>query len=232
MPHMDPNRKEESWKMFDQIASTYDKINRLASFGCDKIWRKKVASFFPKKEALDLLDVATGTGDQIFSLKKGNLHRVVGVDLSKEMVEIGREKAKKHPIPVEWCVASAEKLPFEADSFDVATFAFGIRNVPTPFFALEEIYRVLRPKGRVLILEFSLPAKILRPFFFFHIQRIIPWIGKWYRQEGAYHYLHQTIRTFPHGKAFCDLLRSAKFCSVRQKKMALGAVSLYIGEKG
>ncbi len=224
--------RENIWKMFDRLSPTYDRINRIVSFGQDKRWRKKVAQHLPGQKNLTILDLATGTGDQALALiqSKASIQSITGIDLSTEMLSIAKRKI---PEKMEFLRADAEKLPFKNDSFHASTFSFGIRNVTDPLASLKEIYRVLKPKGRSLILEFSLPPKPIRAFFLFYLRHILPRIaGLISRDYSAYRYLNQTIEYFPSGKEFCLLMKGAGFTKIRQIPMNLGAVTLYIGEKG
>ena len=146
------------------------------------------------------------------------------------MLEIAKRKI---PAKMEFFRADAEKLPFKNMNFDAATFSFGIRNVTDPLRSLKEIYRVLKPKGRCLILEFSLPPKPIRGFFLFYLRHILPRIGGLIsRNRSAYRYLNQTIEHFPSGKEFCLLMKEAGFGRLREIPMNLGSVTLYVGEKG
>jgi demethylmenaquinone methyltransferase / 2-methoxy-6-polyprenyl-1,4-benzoquinol methylase len=226
----DPSR-EDVWKMFDRISPTYDKTNRIVSFGMDQKWRKKVAAFLPPYKNLKILDLATGTGDQALALIKSqaSIQSITGIDLSSEMLEIAKQKI---PSKMEFIRADAEKLPFQSMSFDAATFSFGIRNVTDPSRSLKEIHRVLKTKGRCLILEFSLPPKPIRGFFLFYLRHILPRIaGLISKNYSAYKYLNETIEHFPSGKDFCLLMKEAGFTRLREIPMNLGSVTLYVGEK-
>lgn len=222
--------------MFNQIASTYDRVNRILSLGMDQKWRRAVCAYLPNKKNLKILDLATGTADQLIAIFEGTSQpeKAVGIDLAKEMLAIGKEKikAKRYKKKIELIEADAQDLPFADASFDAATFSFGIRNVLDPLLSLKEIYRVLQPSGRALILEFALPPRPLKWVHLFYLRHILPRIGALFSQhKGAYHYLNQTIETFPQGKAFCSLMEEAGFIQVRIKKMGFGAVALYIGNK-
>ena len=224
--------RQDIWKMFDVISPTYDRINRILSLGMDQRWRKQVATHLPPQKNLKILDLATGTGDQALALlnSKASIHSITGIDLSGEMLELAK---KKIPGKVEFLRADAEKLPFPSGHFDAATFSFGIRNVNDPLHTMKGIYRVLKPKGRCLILEFSLPPKPIRGPFLFYLRHILPRIGGFLsRKPAAYRYLNQTIEQFPSGKDFCLLMKEAGFTRLREIPMALGGVTLYIGEKG
>ena len=162
--------KKETWKMFDLIASRYDLLNRLLSFGIDVWWRYRLGYFLPRKEYQTVLDIATGTGDVGLSLLRNQPKRVgavIGVDLAEEMLDKADKKIKsKNVSNMSVKVGDATNLPIETDSVDATTIAFGIRNVPDVPKALEEMKRVIKPGGRALILEFSIPKFFLFTFFF------------------------------------------------------------------
>lgn len=226
---VNPTRKD-SWKMFDRISQTYDRTNRILSLGMDLSWRKKLNKHLPDQKDLKILDLATGTGDQAiaFLKSKASIHSITGIDLSKEMLEL----AKKKVPDVEFIEADAQKIPFPKEAFNAVSFSFGIRNVPSPTTALEEIYRVLKPNGRCLILEFSLPPKPIRTFYLFYLRHILPRIGGLIsKNKEAYSYLNQTIEHFPSGNDFCLLMKGAGFNRVQAIPMNLGTVTLYVGEK-
>jgi len=223
--------RQDVWKMFDLISPTYDRVNRILSLGMDKRWRKQVAKHLPCKKNLKILDLATGTGDQILSLlnSKASIGSITGIDLSSEMLAIAKTKLQDR---ADLILADAEKLTFPDNSFDAATFSFGIRNVPSPLTSLKSIYRVLKPSGKCLILEFSLPPKPIRGFYLFYLRHILPRVGGLLsRKPSAYRYLNQTIEHFPSGKEFGYLMRDAGFSKLTAYPMALGGVTLYVGEK-
>lgn len=223
----------ESWKIFDQIAENYDRINRVLSLGMDKGWRRKLIKSLPDKKNMEILDLATGTADQLLSLLNSgaSIQKAYGIDLSKEMLEIGRKKIADRD-NVELLVADAQKLPFKENTFDAATFSFGIRNVPDPLQSLKEIYRTLKPSGKCLILEFSLPPQPIKSAYLVYLRHILPFLGGVLsKNKGAYTYLNQTIETFPYGKAFIQMMREASFTKLKIHPMALGAVTLYEGSK-
>ena len=233
---IEPSRNE-IWKMFDTISSTYDKTNRLMTMGLDRYWRNKMASLLPQQDKIELLDCATGTADQIISLmqKKSSIEKAIGIDLSEEMIEIGRSKLKNHLFNerVELQIASALNIPFEEGRFDCVTMSFGIRNVLNVELCLQEILKVLKPGGRVLILETSIPKmRLIKFFHLLYLRKILPRIGGWIsKQKNAYQYLNQTTETFPSGKAFCDLMEKAGFYTVICHPLTFGAVSIYQADK-
>lgn len=227
---------ENSWKIFDQISKNYDRINRILSFGMDRSWRKRAASYLPKKEDLHLLDLASGTGDQLIACleSKKSIASAIGIDLAEEMLHIARNKIQNTPYynRVSFSKADALHLPFEDLSFDAATFSFGIRNVIDPLACLQEIHRVLKQHGRCIILEFSIPSQPIRFFHLLYLRHFLPYIGGVLsKNKDAYRYLNQTIESFPYGAAFCALLSQAGFHFVRKIPLAFGAVTLYLGEK-
>ncbi|MCC6128197.1 MAG: bifunctional demethylmenaquinone methyltransferase/2-methoxy-6-polyprenyl-1,4-benzoquinol methylase UbiE [Chlamydiae bacterium] len=222
--------------MFNQIARTYDPINRVLSFGLDLSWRKKLAKYLPPREKLHLLDLATGTADQLIALfeSSASIHSAIGIDLASEMLCVGEKKLQKktYKNQIELQVGDAMQLPFEENSFEACTFSFGIRNIADPFLGLEQIWRILKPGGRCLILEFSLPPHPFRWPYLWYLRHFLPWIGGILSRElKAYRYLNQTIETFPSGSQFLTLMEKASFHHLKAHPMALGAVTLYVGEK-
>ncbi len=225
--------KQDIWKMFDAIAKTYDKANRYITFGLDLYWRRRVSSFLPPRKDLSVLDCATGTADQLISLLKRskNIKRAVGLDLSLGMLEVAKKKAKKWDI--EFVHGSALCLPFSDALFDCVTLSFGIRNVTDVDRCLYEILRTLKPGGRALILETSLPkAKLVKASHMFYLRKIIPSVGGWIsKKKYAYQYLNKTAEAFPCGKDFCDRLLQAGFEKAECHPLSFGAVSIYVAEK-
>jgi len=218
--------------MFNQISPTYDVINRVLSFGRDVAWRKKVARHLPLRPHLQVLDLATGTCDQLAAFFQAgvSIHQAVGIDVAEKMLDIGRKKMVSYPVELK--VGDAQKIPFEAGKFDAVSISFGIRNVENPSLALQEMHRVLKSDGKCLILEFSMPHKTIRPFFLFYLRHVLPRLGGFLsKQNAAYRYLNQTIETFPSGESFITLMRNAGFTKVKRTSMNFGAVSLYVGEK-
>ncbi len=229
--------KIEIWRMFDGISSTYDRINRILSLGMDQRWRKTLCKHLPQKENLSLLDLATGTADQIIlALKKNKkLKKAVGLDLAKEMLEIGKKKLDTLSLSdrAKLIHASATDIPFSDSTFDAVSISFGIRNVENTMQALSEMQRILKVDGRALILEFSFPKnRILRFFHLLYLRHILPFIGGLIsKNRTAYTYLNKTIETFPYGEKFCLLLKKANFTNVRAIPLLGGVVTLYLGDK-
>lgn len=228
--------RENVWQMFDRIAGRYDLLNHLLSAGQDIRWRSKVRKYLPARDGLQLLDIATGTGDQLLSLMRDKrIAGAVGVDLAMEMIKIGQKKAVDKNLSdlVEFRRGDACDLDFPDNRFDVATISFGIRNVIDLERALKEMYRVLNDQGRLIVLEFSLPrTKMVRAVYLWYFRKILPALGSVISGDGyAYRYLNETVETFPYGEAFCDFLIRAGFSKARAVPLSLGVASIYIADK-
>ncbi|MCA9508587.1 MAG: bifunctional demethylmenaquinone methyltransferase/2-methoxy-6-polyprenyl-1,4-benzoquinol methylase UbiE [Myxococcales bacterium] len=227
--------QEKICLMFDRIARTYDPVNRILSVGQDQRWRNLMVRQIPRQENLSVLDVATGTADVLIALCKNNPHmaRGEGVDLAEKMLEIGRAKIKAFGLSDKLSLhkADAKKLPFEDNCFDAVTISFGIRNFSAIKQSLLEIARVLKPGGRLLILEFSLPKNFwVRSIYLFYFRFILPWLGGIIsREKNAYRYLNETVESFPYSKAFCQILDNAGFVSVKETPLCFGIATLYEG---
>ncbi|MBF8262620.1 MAG: ubiE [Parachlamydiales bacterium] len=218
--------------LFNRISQKYDRTNRLISLGLDMRWRRTVARHLPTGRPLSLLDLATGTGDQIAALlnKKAPIKSAIGIDISEEMLQIARKKIPDSTISFQCC--DAEELPFSDHSFDVCTFSFGIRNVKHPLTALTEMFRVAKPNGRCLILEFSVPRGRIKNLYLFYLRRLMPLIGATLSQDmAAYRYLNQTIEAFPSGEAFLQMMRQTGWKNLQATQLLFGCVTLYRGEK-
>jgi demethylmenaquinone methyltransferase / 2-methoxy-6-polyprenyl-1,4-benzoquinol methylase len=234
---MDEPSRQQVWKMFDRIAPRYDVLNRLLSFRCDVAWRKRMGKLIPEGSTLRLLDIATGTADQIISLMKSTprITSAIGVDMSEGMLHFGREKinALNWQDRVQLKTGDAMSIPEPDQTFDIATMSFGIRNVLNVTEALREVHRVVKPGGRALILEFSTPANpIFRPLYFFYLRNILPLIGGILSGDRkAYKYLNRTIESFPSGEGFCEIMRTAGFVRVKAVPLTCGIASIYMGDR-
>lgn len=223
--------------MFDRIAPRYDLLNRLLSFGTDIGWRRKMARCLPARSPIVLLDLATGTADQAISLVNSDarIEKAAGLDMSEQMLAIGREKVAKLGLAekISLGTGDAGAIPQPDKAFDVITISFGIRNVVDVPASLRDMLRVLKPGGRVLILEFSTPANCLfKPLYLFYLRHFCPRLGAWISGDpDAYRYLNKTIETFPSGEKFCDLMRAAGFSSVTHYPLSLGIATIYQGDK-
>lgn len=227
----------EIWKMFDQISPTYDSVNRVITFGLDQLWRKRMCAYFPKTQGLRILDCATGTGDQIIAImqKRPDTSEVIGIDLAETMIKIGKKKIAKKPFAkrVDFQVASALDIPYPDNHFDCVTISFGIRNVTDIMAAFKETRRVLKPGGRLLILEGTVPkSKWLRKMHLFYMRYLLPTLGGLIsRNFKAYRYLNETIETFPHGEKFNSKMRAAGFVNVHANPILGGITTVYQGDK-
>jgi demethylmenaquinone methyltransferase/2-methoxy-6-polyprenyl-1,4-benzoquinol methylase len=223
--------------MFDRISPTYDLVNRVISLGIDQRWRKKATSLLPKDKPLRLLDLATGTGDQLIAALKSRskIEEAIGLDLASEMLKIGEKRIAKMRF-TQKChlvVGSATAIPYPEDNFDAATISFGIRNVTDASLCLKEMHRVLKEEGKAIILEFSLPKNpFFLKLFLFYLRKVVPFLGGFLSKERtAYTYLNATVETFPHGDAFLMLMRQAGFKKAAAYPQTFGVVTLYVGEK-
>ena len=229
---MDLNNKGQTPSLFNHIASRYDFINRVLSFGIDRFWRKALVNMLPRQSGLRVLDVAAGTGDQTIALLASpRVSSVVALDPSIEMLRVAKQKLKHLGAnkSVEFEESRVEQMPFLDASFDVATMSFGIRNVPDVLRALRELNRVLKPAGSLLILEFSIPeSKIVRSFHLAYLRHVLPRVGGLLSgSQEAYRYLDRSIEQFPYGEAFCEELRSAGFVDVAFQPLWFGIVTIY-----
>lgn len=230
-------RPQDVWGMFDRIAPRYDLLNRLLSGRRDVAWRRRLAACLPAGEALRLLDLATGTGDQILHLLDAGaaLGPAVGMDMSEGMLAQGREKVARRGLSsrITLRMGDATDIPSPADAFDAVTITFGIRNVGDVPRALSEMHRVLRPGGRALVLEFSLPGNpVVRAGYTLYLRHLLPLFGGLLSGDAAaYRYLNRTIEAFPYGEAFCALMRDAGFTAVSALPLTFGVATLYRGDK-
>ena len=229
------NKKEQVEQMFDNISGNYDGLNRVISFGIDVKWRKKVIELVKATAPQAVLDIATGTGDLAISMAETDASRIVGLDISEGMLNVGRKKINEKGLTerIEMIQANSEALPFENNSFDAITVAFGIRNFENLEKGLSEILRVLKPGGIFVILETSVPTKF--PFkqgYFFHTRVILPLIGKLFSKDKvAYSYLSESAASFPYGEELNNILRKTGFISVEDKPQTFGVATIYTATK-
>lgn len=228
--------RDDAPGMFNRIAHRYDLLNRLLSCGQDIRWRKRLARHFPAGDNLQVLDVATGTADVLLMLHGfGQIGRGVGIDMAEKMLAIGRDKIRARELEdtLTLKTGDAMQIPEEDGIYDVVTIAFGIRNVGDTSAGLAELYRVLKPNGRALILEFSLPTNaFMRKLYLFYFRRVLPVIGGLVSGDSyPYRYLNETVETFPYGNAFLDLMRNAGFKNVSADPLTCGIAAIYRGEK-
>ena len=222
--------------MFSSIAPRYDLLNRLLSFGRDRKWRRQAVSGTGPARGGRHLDVATGTADVSLEIlrQKGAESFVVGSDISLEMMRIGREKAARAgwAARIAFVRAPGEALPFRDGTFDSASIAFGIRNVGDRSRGLSEMCRVVRPGGRVVVLEFSRPeGAIFGALYRFYFTQVLPWIGGLVSKRGAYAYLPESVQAFPSPPAFAEMMRAAGCATVDYRPLTFGIVTLYVGAR-
>ncbi len=223
--------RQGSGAMFDRIAGRYDLLNRIISMGLDRGWRRRAAGIVANRDAR-VLDLATGTGDVALEIaRRSPTARVVGLDPSPRMLEQAGVKVQTAGFGdrIELAPGRAEDLPFDDDSFDGAIIAWGIRNVADRPRALQEMARVVRPDGRVVILEGTEPqAHLLAPLARFYIHHVVPRLGAWLSQERAYRYLQTSIEAFPPPGEFADLMRSCGLEVLEVRPLTLGVCCLFV----
>jgi demethylmenaquinone methyltransferase / 2-methoxy-6-polyprenyl-1,4-benzoquinol methylase len=229
------SKKEEVTSMFDNISARYDFMNHFLSFGIDRIWRRKAVKALQEIQPKVLLDIATGTGDFAIALLKLNPEKIIGLDISKGMLEVGKKKMVERKIDhiIDMQHGDSENLPYEDGCFDAVTVAFGVRNFENLEQGLSEMLRVTRNGGKIAILEFSKPKKFpVKQTFQWYSKYIIPFFGKRIaKDEKAYAYLPESVSVFPEGKEFTDILNKLGYRSVSAKTLSGGIATLYTGLK-
>lgn len=225
-------------RMFDGIAGTYDRVNRILSLGMDRGWRSSMADFFPDTSAISILDVATGTADVLIALHQRNIvfDHAVGVDASPNMLARAQQKLIQQGLAEKISLNQADacNLPFADESFDVVTIAFGIRNVVAQKKALGEIMRVLKPQGRLVVLEFSMPKNpMIRVAYQFYFRHILPFVGGILsRNKAAYRYLNQSVEQFPTPHEYKTWLLALGFSVVEMSPLSFGVATIFCARKG
>ncbi|RLD52230.1 MAG: bifunctional demethylmenaquinone methyltransferase/2-methoxy-6-polyprenyl-1,4-benzoquinol methylase UbiE [Bacteroidetes bacterium] len=229
-------KKEQVAEMFDNIAPKYDFLNHFLSMNIDKIWRRKSIRLLKSEKPQLILDVATGTGDFAFEIyKRLKPKKIIGIDISEGMLKVGEEKIKKRNLTeyIEFRKGDSENLDFEDNYFDAVTVAFGVRNFENLQKGLAELFRVLKPSGKLIVLEFSQPDKFpIKQFYGFYSKYILPFFGKLFsKDKSAYIYLPESVNAFPYGEKFTQFLKNAGFKSAQYKKFSFGISSVYFAEK-
>lgn len=229
-------KKQQVARMFNNIALRYDFLNHFLSLGIDKYWRRKAISMLKGRKNSLILDIATGTGDlAIIAAKNLNPDKIYGIDISSEMLEIGKQKIarKKLEQKILLIEGDSEDLIFEDNKFDAVTVAFGVRNFQELETGLTEMHRVLKPGGMTVILEFSQPKNIiLKKLYNFYSSRISPKIGKVIsKDEAAYSYLHESVKAFPYGMDFCNILVKCGYKNIHFTSLTFGIATIYTAEK-
>lgn len=228
-------KKEQVATMFDNISKEYDGLNRVISFGVDVSWRKKVTKIVSQNNPKQILDIATGTGDLALMMSKLNPEKIVGLDISPGMLEVGKQKIAKANLSdtIEMVVGDSENMPFKDNTFDAITVSFGVRNFANLDKGLTEIRRVLKPNGVFVVLETSNPTKF--PFkqgYKFYTSFILPIIGKIFSKDKvAYSYLSESANSFPFGEAFDNILQKNGFINTEYKPVTFGVATIYSATK-
>lgn len=228
------SKKNQVENMFDNIASKYDFLNRLLSLRIDVFWRKTLVEWLKNDKPKLVLDVATGTGDLAIVIHKVLGVRVIGLDLSQKMLNVGIEKIKALNLQNEISMlkGDAECLPFEDNQFDAVSVAFGVRNFENLEKGLEELKRVVKEKSNVYILEFSQVEGFFASFYLFYFKYVLPKIGQLISKDSqAYSYLPHSVHDFPYGEKMRNILLKIGFSKVEYKKLSLGIVTIYKATK-
>jgi demethylmenaquinone methyltransferase/2-methoxy-6-polyprenyl-1,4-benzoquinol methylase len=231
----DLSKKGQVEKMFNNISKEYDILNRVISFGIDVSWRKKIVKILKSKNPSTILDVATGTGDLAIAMVKTNAQKIIGLDISKGMLDVGIEKIKDRNLnnTIEMVIGDSENLKYENDFFDAITVSFGVRNFESLDSGLNEIFRVLKPNGSLVILETSNPTKFpFKQFYRFYSKFILPSIGKIFSKDKvAYNYLSESSAEFPYGEKFNNILKKIGFTNVVDFPQTFGVATIYVASK-
>ncbi|MEO1514341.1 MAG: bifunctional demethylmenaquinone methyltransferase/2-methoxy-6-polyprenyl-1,4-benzoquinol methylase UbiE [Bacteroidota bacterium] len=229
-------KKSQVSRMFNKIAPYYDLLNRLLSLGVDTIWRKKAIARLKTGPHRYILDVATGTADvALEAARQLQVEKITGIDISNEMLDIGRSKIAKKGLSdtIVLQEGDSENLPYEDNTFDAITVAFGVRNFENLEKGLEEMFRVLRSGGQLVVLEFSRPSIFpFRQIFNGYFKYILPLIGRLTSKDPkAYRYLYESVQRFPEGDQFVKILEKTGYKSNQCTRLSLGICSIYVGKK-
>lgn len=229
------SKKEQVAQMFNKISKRYDFLNHFLSLGIDVLWRKKAIKMLAPHKPNSILDIATGTGDFALEALKLNPEKIVGVDISNGMLKIGRQKIMEKGLEdrIELKYGDSEKLEFPDNKFDAVIVSFGVRNFENLSEGLKEMYRVLKPQGTALILEFSKPQKFpLKQLYGWYFNNILPGVGRMIsKDKSAYRYLPESVEHFPSGKGFLQELELAGFKRCLCKTLTFGISSVYLARK-
>lgn len=228
-------KKEQVAEMFDNIAPKYDFLNHFLSFGIDKIWRRKAIHLLLKRFPDNILDVATGTGDFAIESLKTGARKIIGVDISEEMLAVGRTKIDAMGLGnrITLQKGDSEELGFPDNSFDAVIVAFGVRNFENLSKGIDELFRVLKPGGMVCILEFSKPKNFpVKQIYGVYSFLILPFFGRIFsKDKSAYRYLPESVENFPDGEEFIAVLRKSSFNLTIQHRQTFGVATIYTGIK-
>jgi demethylmenaquinone methyltransferase/2-methoxy-6-polyprenyl-1,4-benzoquinol methylase len=231
----DLGKKEQVAQMFDTISGNYDNLNRVISFGIDVKWRKKVLKIVSDTKPKIILDIATGTGDLAILMSQTEAEKIIGLDISAGMLEVGRKKVAEKNLEsrIELVLGDSENIPFEDNYFDAITVGFGVRNFENLEKGFAEILRVLKPNGVFVILETSVPDKTpYKQGYNFYSKNILPLIGKIFSKDtAAYGYLSESAAAFPYGEALNNILRKIGFIDVVAMPQTFGVATIYSASK-
>jgi demethylmenaquinone methyltransferase/2-methoxy-6-polyprenyl-1,4-benzoquinol methylase len=230
------NKKQQVAEMFDSIAFRYDFLNRFLSIGIDVGWRKKAINQLKNLQPKKVLDVATGTADvALMTYKMLRPEKIIGIDISEGMLELGRQKISKLGLnnTIELFKGDSENIIFEDNSFDAITVAFGVRNFENLEKGLKEMLRVLKPGGKLVILEFSKPKQsAFKILYNLYMNQIAPAFGKLFsKNKNAYQYLNDSVQAFAEGETFLNIMNEAGFTQTYLKSLSLGICTIYCGSK-
>lgn len=230
------NKKQQVAEMFDSIAFRYDFLNRFLSIGIDVGWRKKAINQLKNLQPKKVLDVATGTADvALMTYKMLRPEKIIGIDISEGMLELGRQKISKLGLnnTIELFKGDSENIIFEDNSFDAITVAFGVRNFENLEKGLKEMLRVLKPGGKLVILEFSKPKQsAFKILYNLYMNQIAPAFGKLFsKNKNAYQYLNDSVQAFAEGETFLNIMNETGFTQTYLKSLSLGICTIYCGSK-
>lgn len=229
------SKNQQVAKMFDAISGRYDFLNSLLSAGIHKGWRKKCVKLLEAKLPKSILDVATGTGDFAIACAALKPDKITGIDISEGMMKVGREKLKQLKLDqlISLESGNAEDLHYAKNSFDAIVVGFGVRNFQNLELGLSNLYRVLKPGGTLVVLEFSYPTNFfVKTFYNFYFSYITPLIGRIFSKDRrAYSYLTESVKAFPHNQDFVNILVKQKFKNASYKSLSWGVAAIYSGEK-
>lgn len=229
------SKKEQVAQMFNKISRRYDFLNHFLSLGIDISWRKKAIKLLESQSPQYILDIATGTGDFAIQAMDLNPDRIVGVDISQGMLEIGRRKISEKGLQekIDLQFGDSENLDFNDNNFDAVIVSFGVRNFENLRCGLKEMYRVLKPKGTVIILEFSKPRQFpFKQIYGWYFKNVLPRVGRLVSKDNsAYRYLPESVEHFPSGQRFVDELSAVGFNNCICKTVTFGVSSIYMAKK-
>ncbi|MCK4664947.1 MAG: bifunctional demethylmenaquinone methyltransferase/2-methoxy-6-polyprenyl-1,4-benzoquinol methylase UbiE [Bacteroidales bacterium] len=228
-------KKEQVSQMFDNIAWRYDFLNHLLSFGIDKIWRKKAVKLLKEYKPKIILDIAAGTGDFAIEASKLKPDKIIGIDISREMLNKFENKIKKKKLSgtIEVQIGDAENIKFNNNYFDAIIVGFGVRNFENLTQGINEMYRVLKNGGNLIILEFSKPNNsFIRKIYNLYFLKILPFVGKLFSKDSfAYSYLPESVKSFPEYEELLQILKNTGFSNSKFIPLSFGIATLYIGQK-